>query len=573
MEPTHPNLNSISHGNPFSKLPFIEVELGKRLGKTVSTPALIDSGATHTYINESLFGKVENNHKHFEKTEINPIRVTVANKEEVTLTHTAIVPIWVKDVESQWHKIEWKTYVATNLYHDLYLGTDLIGSDLVENWSKKVMNMVLFGKSVQIPVHWKGGRQTSMLLSRQPINIPPHTIRVVPAKPAKKIPKTDHRNKLVIAEEMEEGDGTYSITAAIQTRNDLNEYEVYMMNETDQWINIPDNTPIARISPLNQDLGVLDPVTNTIRYPCNSHNQLINKQLLKDAKIIKEEILPQLNMISHESRKRIREQLEEDHNEEEINEKLAHLDEEGFLPHSPEYLAEKIHSMCDITPPDSTEEPTAEKLVQKIKLDHLKPEEAEKVRDIFRKHHSVLARHLWDCPKSPLVEAFIPLKEDCTKTCQNCQYRPIPLEQRQKVQEAIEMLEKSGIVEKCYKATPFISNILCGKRKDGSPRILLDTRIINNATTKLPCTMNSIQEIYSSFSEAKHCSTLDISNCFYAIGIREEDRPYFSFYDTRKIRYTFSRCPQGFKNSPYWMNNLLSQVIIDSPNTLMLVYQ
>ena len=35
-------------------------------------------------------------------------------------------------------------------------------------------------------------------------------------------------------------------------------------------------------------------------------------------------------------------------------------------------------------------------------------------------------------------------------------------------------------------------------------------RVINNATVKLPCTMNSIQEIFSSFAGAKYYSSVDV---------------------------------------------------------------
>ena len=415
--------------------------------------------------------------------------------------------------------------------------------------------MTIANKDFLVEIHYKNQKEILNLITQEDVQIPPRgttSVRII-HKDRKHIGEKEKYYIITDIEEMMEDD-EYCITPTIQKGTSKWGTVVTIENRTDNWLEIPSETRVAIMEVVSPNLNSIEPYIQENELP------EVEDSVCEAIEMGNE---PKVSYLTREVHKKMLENLSNDHTKEEMEAKMKKFDEEGYYSESAETIAEHLNSLCDMTVPPQTKEPTIEELVNKIKLDHLQDNHANKLRRIFTQHHTILARSLWDCPLSPLTEAFVPLKEGCTKTCQNCQYRPIPLEQRETVQEAIEALEKAGIVEKCTKATPFISNLLCGKRKDGSPRILLDTRVINNATTKLPCTMNSLAEIYSFFAGATHVSSMDISNCFYAIKIRDEDKPYFSFYDTRKIRYCFARCPQGWKNSPYYMNNLLSQVIMD----------
>ena len=59
--------------------------------------------------------------------------------------------------------------------------------------------------------------------------------------------------------------------------------------------------------------------------------------------------------------------------------------------------------------------------------------------------------------------------------------RRIPFHMRQKVSEALEQLERNGIIEKVVDATPWVSPLVVIPKKDGDVRLCVDMRMPNKA--------------------------------------------------------------------------------------------
>ena len=117
------------------------------------------------------------------------------------------------------------------------------------------------------------------------------------------------------------------------------------------------------------------------------------------------------------------------------------------------------------------------------------------------------------------------------------------------VQETLDAMTEAGIIKEITTYSPIISSLLIGKKKSGKPRLLLDSRSLNLQVQPIPSAITNSKQIFSFFSGKKKITTLDISNAYFAVPIKEDKQALFSFFDTKNRRMGFCRAPQGYKNS------------------------
>ncbi|UYV76084.1 K02A2.6-like, partial [Cordylochernes scorpioides] len=134
---------------------------------------------------------------------------------------------------------------------------------------------------------------------------------------------------------------------------------------------------------------------------------------------------------------------------------------------------------------------------------------------------------------------------------------PIPAITVPKVKALVKELEEVGIVEEC--TSLWNSPLFPVAKSDGSVRITLDLRLINDATEFFPFPIPRVEDNLRAFAGAKVFSTLDLTSGFFQIHIPECDRDYFDF-SLPWGRYRFARLAQGAKNSAQifqWAMNIV----------------
>jgi len=99
-------------------------------------------------------------------------------------------------------------------------------------------------------------------------------------------------------------------------------------------------------------------------------------------------------------------------------------------------------------------------------------------------------------------------------------------------QEVVEM-RKHGIVKPA--ASPWASNVVIVKKRDGTLRFCIDCRRLNSVTKQnsypLPLIDNCLNALYGSL----WYSTLDLRSGYYNIPIAEEDRDKSAFVTRRAV--------------------------------------
>ncbi|RMC04400.1 hypothetical protein DUI87_19221 [Hirundo rustica rustica] len=140
---------------------------------------------------------------------------------------------------------------------------------------------------------------------------------------------------------------------------------------------------------------------------------------------------------------------------------------------------------------------------------------------------------------------------------------PITLEARKGVAPLITQFLTQGILQECE--SEFNTPIFPVKKPNGKYRLVQDLRAINKIVKDIhPVVANPYTLLTSVSEKFKWFSVVDLKDAFFCIPLALESRKYFAFEwespDTgRKRQLTWSRLPQGFKNSPTIFGNQLAK--------------
>ncbi|GFW69888.1 retrovirus-related Pol polyprotein from transposon 412 [Trichonephila clavipes] len=109
-----------------------------------------------------------------------------------------------------------------------------------------------------------------------------------------------------------------------------------------------------------------------------------------------------------------------------------------------------------------------------------------------------------------------------------CQHpRRLAFTERQEVNKQIEEWLNEGIIRPSY--SEFSSPIVMVKKKDGSSRMCIDYRKLNQKLVKDKFPLPIIKDVLDTLQEAKVYSTLDLRNGFFHVDVDEDCRKYTSF--------------------------------------------
>ena len=194
-----------------------------------------------------------------------------------------------------------------------------------------------------------------------------------------------------------------------------------------------------------------------------------------------------------------------------------------------------------------------------FQLDHLPPKEKAYAIKRFREISDVFSKHDYDLGKAKNFEMDIEIDESKPRIQK---YFSLPLKVRDEFRKAMDQMVEYGIVRPCNEASLFCSNLLVTRRKNGQLRILLDGRLLNNATIRMPMNLSTSLEMFSMLAQKQHVSVMDMSHSFFQIPLSEKAQPMTAFFSqAHGRRFCFTRAPQGLKNSPLYLKLLLDDTL------------
>jgi len=218
---------------------------------------------------------------------------------------------------------------------------------------------------------------------------------------------------------------------------------------------------------------------------------------------------------------------------------------------------------------EDTVSPEHEEVIKKM-VDglpsELTNEQREQVRGLLMQYRTILSTGDHDVGRTPLVEHTIdtgnhkPIRQPLRRQ---------PFQHQEYIDEETTRMLEYGIIEPA--ASPWASNVVLVKKKDGSLRFCVDYRRLNSITYKDSYPLPLIDNCLNALSGSSWYSTLDLRSGYYNIPIAESDRDKSAFI-TRQGCFRFTVMPFGLTCAPSVFQRVMDVVLCGLSYQACLVY-
>ncbi|XP_077222057.1 uncharacterized protein LOC143855887 [Tasmannia lanceolata] len=147
-------------------------------------------------------------------------------------------------------------------------------------------------------------------------------------------------------------------------------------------------------------------------------------------------------------------------------------------------------------------------------------------------------------------------------------YRTAPIELEELKKQLQELLDKGFIRPS---VSPWGAPVLFVKKKDGSMRLCIDYRELNNVTIKNKYPLPRIDDLFDQLQGAMYFSKIDLRSGYHQLKVKKEDVPKTAFR-TRYGHYEFIVMPFGLTNAPAVFMDLMNRVFHDYLDKFVVVF-
>ena len=114
--------------------------------------------------------------------------------------------------------------------------------------------------------------------------------------------------------------------------------------------------------------------------------------------------------------------------------------------------------------------------------------------------------------------------------------------------------------------SPWSSQVLLTRKKDGSMRFVIDYRKVNDVTVKDDYPMPNIRDLIDEVNGSNYFTCMDMPSAYWHIPMEEESIPKTAF-QVPQGKFEMLRMPYGMKNSQATQQRLMDQALGPVPNT------
>lgn len=202
---------------------------------------------------------------------------------------------------------------------------------------------------------------------------------------------------------------------------------------------------------------------------------------------------------------------------------------------TPEYGKRETRQLYTCTP-DSWDPP--------VSVDHLTPDQQAKVKQMLREECAAFSKDDSDVGCIPSLQLKIRLSDP---TPVRRTYISVPKPLHKEVKEYLEDLLNRGWIQKSR--SPYSSPIVCVRKKDGSLRLCVDYRELNQKSIPDRHPIPRVQDMLNSLSGSSWFSVLDQGKAYHQGFLEENSRPLTAFITPWGL-YEWVRIPFGLSSAP-----------------------
>ena len=223
----------------------------------------------------------------------------------------------------------------------------------------------------------------------------------------------------------------------------------------------------------------------------------------------------------------------------------------------------------DMTYQMSTTDNQSETIFDRIAVETegLSESEMQDITQLLNKHTDIFSTGKTDIGHCTFVKHMINLTDD---TPFKQRHRRIPPAMIDEVRSHIEKLAANGIIRPSH--SPWASNVVLVRKKDGAIRMCVDYRELNNRTIRDSYALPRIEEILDTLSGSKYFTVLDMKSGYHQVEVLEQHKCRTAFTVGPLGFWEYNRLPFGLNNAPATYQRLMEQCLGDYNMEICAIY-
>ena len=203
---------------------------------------------------------------------------------------------------------------------------------------------------------------------------------------------------------------------------------------------------------------------------------------------------------------------------------------------------------------ESTNDIDLEQLGVSIDTNNLSPDQFQRVKQVLGSWSTIFSKGSTDLGKANIVKHGIKLSDN---TPFKEPYRRIPPAMYEEVRQHLkEMLEADAIRPS---ESPYSSNVVLVRKKDGSLRFCIDFRKLNARTIRDAYSLPRIDDTIDTLIGAKYFSKLDLRSGYWQVEMEEADKEKTAFTVGSLGFFECNRMAFGLTNAPATFQRLMER--------------
>ena len=190
----------------------------------------------------------------------------------------------------------------------------------------------------------------------------------------------------------------------------------------------------------------------------------------------------------------------------------------------------------------------------------------EDLRKILERYHTVFSKGEWDLGRTDIVTHSIDTADSRPVRQRMRRYPPMHL---RAIDQHVDEMIRQGIIEPA--TSPWASNIVLAKKKDGTLRCCVDYRQLNDLTRKDAYPLPRIDACLDAMAGSRWFSTFDLRCSYHQVSMNPVDSDKTAFI-TRRGMFRFRTMPFGLCNAGATFQRLMDLVLAGLSMEACLVY-